>query len=165
MHSFLKRTSSKRKQRAYERGGSLGRCGYRLECEVWQRFREQWPGSALRPCSPSPPLCRFRWNAKSSPRSTPRRRASCLLCRGGRARQGDERKSATVRIRRRSCLVNKLNVLRHLQRHSPAGRSLDARGMIVTGRCQLGAAVPAIFALARLTGIGIETLYERKRQS
>jgi hypothetical protein len=37
--------------------------------------------------------------------------------------------------------------------------------MIVTGRCQLGAAVPAIFALARLTGIGIETLYERKRQS
>ena len=42
--------------------------------------------------------------------------------------------------------------------------------MIVTGRSQLGAAVPArrvlaIFALARLTGAGSETLYEGKRQS
>jgi sporulation protein YlmC with PRC-barrel domain len=35
------------------------------------------------------------------PKSTARR-ASCLLCRGGHARQGDERKSATVRIRQAS---------------------------------------------------------------
>src|SRR5262249_55123800 len=97
-------------------------------------------------------------NAKSSPRSAPRRRASCLLCCGGDARQGHEPKSATVRIRRWPFLVNKLDVLRHLQRRSPAGTPLDAWGMT------LGAALPARRHWPDLTGTATESLYERKRQ-